>query len=62
MPGLFRKIFRTGIVPEPLGPDTDEVVQLVKAVDAQAKRLLGRAPAIREVDDPIIPSMATCYC
>lgn len=50
MPGLFRKIFKTGFVTEPLGPDTDEVVQLVKAVDAQAKRLLGRALAIREVD------------
>ncbi len=50
MPGLFRKIFKTGLVTEPLGPDTDEVVQLVKAVDAQAKRLLGRTLAIREVD------------
>ena len=50
MPGLFRKIFKTGLVTEPLGPDTDEVVQLVKAVDAQAKRLLGRALAVREVD------------
>ena len=50
MPGLFRKIFKTGFVTEPLGPDTDEVVQLVKAVDAQAKRLFGRALAIREVD------------
>ena len=50
MPGLFRKIFKTGLVTEPLGPDTDEVVELVKAVDAQAKRLLGRALAIREVD------------
>lgn len=50
MPGLFRKIFKTGLVTEPLGPDTDEVVQLVKAVDAQARRLLGRALAVREVD------------
>lgn len=50
MPGLFRKILKTGIVTEPLGPNQDEVVQLVKAVDARAKRLLGRALAIREVD------------
>jgi len=50
MPGLFRKIFKTGLVTEPLGPDTDDLVQLITAVDAQAKRLLGRALAIREVD------------
>ena len=50
MPTLFRKIFKTGIVTEPLGPDAEEVVQLIKEVDAQAKRLLGRALAIREVD------------
>ena len=50
MPGLFQKIFKTGIVTEPLGPDEAEVVQLVKRVDEQAKRLLGRALAIREVD------------
>jgi Ni,Fe-hydrogenase III small subunit len=50
MPGLFQKIFKTGIVTEPLGPDVAEVVQLVKRVDQSAKRLLGRALAIREVD------------
>lgn len=50
MPTLFRKILRTGIVTEPLGPDTEELVQLVKEVDAQTKRLLGRSLAIREVD------------
>ncbi|MFZ1464656.1 MAG: NADH-quinone oxidoreductase subunit B family protein [Anaerolineae bacterium] len=50
MPSLFRKIFQTGIVTEPLGPDADEVVQLVKAVNAQAQRLFGRALAVREVD------------
>ena len=47
MPGLFRKIFKTGIATEPLDA---EVFELVKAVDAQSKRLLGRALAIREVD------------
>ena len=50
MPSLFRKIFQTGIVTEPLGSDADEVVQLVKAVSAQAQRLFGRALAVREVD------------
>lgn len=50
MPSLFQKIFKTGIVTEPLGSDADEVVQLVKQVDAKTKRLLGRALAIREVD------------
>ena len=50
MPSLFRKIFQTGIVTEPLGPDADNVVQLVKAVNAQAQRLFGRALAVREVD------------
>lgn len=50
MPGLFRKIFSTGIITEPLHPDTDEMVQLVSAVNDRTKRLLGRALAIREVD------------
>jgi Ni,Fe-hydrogenase III small subunit len=50
MPSVFKKIFRTGIVTESLGPDDAEVVQLVKQIDAQTQRLLGRALAIREVD------------
>jgi Ni,Fe-hydrogenase III small subunit len=50
MPSLFQKIFKTGIVTEPLGPDQAEVVQLVKRVDEQVRCLLGRALAIREVD------------
>ena len=50
MPSLFQKIFKTGIVTEPLGPDTGEVVQLIRQVEAQTKRLLGRTLAIREVD------------
>lgn len=50
MPSLFQKIFQTGIVTEPLGPDESEIVQLVKQVDEKSKRLLGRALAIREVD------------
>ncbi len=50
MPSVFKKIFKTGIVTEPLGPDDAEVVLLVKQIDAKTKRLLGRALAIREVD------------
>lgn len=50
MPNLFQKIFRTGIVTEPLDPEAGEVVQLVQAIDAKAKRMFGRALAIREVD------------
>lgn len=50
MATLFQKIFQTGIVTEPLGLDTAEVIQLVKQIDAKTKRLLGRALAIREVD------------
>jgi Ni,Fe-hydrogenase III small subunit len=50
MPALFQKIFKTGIVTEPLGPDEAEIVELVKKIDAKTKKLLGRALAIREVD------------
>lgn len=50
MPSLFQKIFQTGLVTEPLGPDDAKVVQLVRQIDQKAKRLLGRALAIREVD------------
>jgi Ni,Fe-hydrogenase III small subunit len=47
---LFPKILKTGVVTEPLETDRAEFVQLVKQVDAKAKRLLGRALAVREVD------------
>jgi Ni,Fe-hydrogenase III small subunit len=50
MPGLFRKIFKTGIVTETLQPGDDEIVHLARQVDVRARRLLGRALAIREVD------------
>lgn len=50
MPNLFQKIFQTGIVTEPLDPAGGEAVQLVQAIDAKAKRLFGRALAIRMVD------------
>src|SRR5258705_10082654 len=48
--GLLSKILRTGIVTEPLGTGDSEVVHLVREVDARARRLFGRALAIREVD------------
>lgn len=50
MPGLFRKIFKTGIVTETLEPPNNEVFELAKQVDARAQKLFGRALAIREVD------------
>ncbi|MDZ7267741.1 MAG: NADH-quinone oxidoreductase subunit B family protein [candidate division KSB1 bacterium] len=50
MPSVFKKIFKTGIVTEPLTPEDAEVVQLVNQIDAKTRRLLGRALAIREVD------------
>ena len=50
MPTLFQKIFKTGIVTEPLAPDAGDMYDLVRAIDARAKRLFGRALAIREVD------------
>jgi Ni,Fe-hydrogenase III small subunit len=50
MPTLFQKIFKTGTVTEPLAPGDDEVYDIVRAIDARAKRLFGRALAIREVD------------
>jgi Ni,Fe-hydrogenase III small subunit len=50
MPTLFQKIFKTGIVTEPLTRGDDEVYEIVRAIDARARRLFGRALAIREVD------------
>lgn len=45
---LFSKILRTGLVTEPLGPG--DAGQLARDIDARARRLLGRAVAIRQVD------------
>jgi Ni,Fe-hydrogenase III small subunit len=50
MPSLFNKIWKTGIVTEPLTAAEQETYELVKAVGEQTRRLLGRALAIREVD------------
>lgn len=47
---LFTKILKVGLVTEPLGPGDEAVVGLARAVDAKARKLLGRAVAVREVD------------
>jgi len=50
MSSLFQKIFRTGIVTEPLTPGDSEIIQLVGQINQGGLRLLGRSLAIREVD------------
>ncbi|HET8529551.1 MAG TPA: hydrogenase, partial [Methylomirabilota bacterium] len=47
---LFSKILQVGIATEPLAPGGDETLRLLHEVDARARRLFGRALAIREVD------------
>jgi Ni,Fe-hydrogenase III small subunit len=47
---LFSKILRVGLATEPLPPVDREVVHLLHEVEARARRLFGRALAIREVD------------
>jgi Ni,Fe-hydrogenase III small subunit len=47
---LFAKIFRTGIVTEPLPSGDEPVVTVLRQIEARTRRLLGRALAIREVD------------
>ena len=50
---LFRKMLRVGVVTVPIGPSAPEeaeTIHLVREVDHEARRLLGRALAIREVD------------
>ena len=46
---LFSKIFRTGLVTEPLAGD-DTAVAIAQRLAERTRRLLGRALAIREVD------------
>ena len=46
---LFSKILQIGLVTEPLQPG-DTLFHLLHEVDAQTRRLFGRALAIREVD------------
>jgi Ni,Fe-hydrogenase III small subunit len=47
---LFSKILQIGLATEPLSLGGEEVVRLLHEVDARARRLFGRALAIREVD------------
>jgi Ni,Fe-hydrogenase III small subunit len=47
---LFSKILQIGLATEPLPPVGDDVVRLLREVDERARRLFGRALAIREVD------------
>jgi Ni,Fe-hydrogenase III small subunit len=46
---LFSKIFRTGLVTEPLAGD-DAAITIAQRLAERTRRLLGRALAIREVD------------
>src|SRR5438093_5480666 len=47
---LFAKIWRVGIVTEPVEPADLETVEIASALDRRIKTLFGRALAIREVD------------
>jgi Ni,Fe-hydrogenase III small subunit len=48
--GLFSKILQVGLATEPLPAEGQAAVRLLHEIDAQARRLFGRALAIREVD------------
>lgn len=47
---LFTKIRRTGLVTEPLPPESANVVTIAREIGARAQALFGRAVAIRMVD------------
>jgi len=47
---LFYKILRVGVVTEPLALGEPDVIEVAREVETKARRLLGRAVAIREVD------------
>src|SRR5207245_1365529 len=47
---LVSKIWRVGLVTEPVGPADVEAVEIGRAIEQRVKHLLGRALAIREVD------------
>jgi Ni,Fe-hydrogenase III small subunit len=47
---LFSKIWRVGVVTEPVAPADVETVEIGRALDRRIKMLFGRALAIREVD------------
>lgn len=48
--GLFSKILQVGLATEPLSAEGEAAARVLREVDAQARRLFGRALAIREVD------------
>jgi Ni,Fe-hydrogenase III small subunit len=48
--GLLSKILRVGLATEPLAESDDAMIRLVKDIDEEARRLFGRALAVREVD------------
>jgi len=50
---LFSKMLRVGVVTveiPPPAPDEPNVLHLMREVDAESRRLFGRALAVREVD------------
>jgi Ni,Fe-hydrogenase III small subunit len=47
---LARKILRTGVVTEPLPDIGADVIDVLREIDARARRLFGRSLAIRQVD------------
>src|SRR5882724_3279919 len=47
---LFSKILQIGLATEPLPAGGDDVIRLLHEVDAESRRLFGRALGIREVD------------
>ncbi len=47
---LLSKILQVGLATEPLPPTGNDVLRLLHEVDDRARRLFGRALAIREVD------------
>jgi Ni,Fe-hydrogenase III small subunit len=47
---LLSKILRAGLVTEPLAEGEGETTRLVRDIDEEARRLFGRALAVREVD------------
>lgn len=47
---LFSKIWKTGLVTEPLTDGDAEAIEIARTIEPRVRRLLGRALAIREVD------------
>jgi Ni,Fe-hydrogenase III small subunit len=47
---LFSKMLKVGLATEALAPGRDEVIHVLRRVEAESRRLFGRALAVREVD------------